>query len=121
MIDDATLVIKRKCEQYWNEPAPEAPEFHAILEFIHQQVSSAEAEIRRLREDQQRRISGESQVATEFFKRGDEIEALKADLTAHRAVVRELADHHREAHNLCAFNDRMDARPLVQQAREGKT
>ena len=36
----------------------------------------------------------------------------------YQTVVRELADHHKEAHNLCAFNNRMDAHPLVEQARE---
>ena len=30
-IDEAPLVIKRKCQQYWNEPAPEAAEFHRPL------------------------------------------------------------------------------------------
>ena len=44
--DDNTALaaIRRKCEQYWNEPAPEAPEFHAILAFIHEQALTAEEE-----------------------------------------------------------------------------
>ncbi len=29
------LACRQKCEQYWNGPAPEAPEFRAILGHIH--------------------------------------------------------------------------------------
>ena len=37
-------IIQRKCEQYWNErDVPNAPEFHAILEFIFREAAAIQA------------------------------------------------------------------------------
>jgi hypothetical protein len=38
--DDLREIIE-KCEQYWNEPRIEPPEYHAVLDFIHVRAHKA--------------------------------------------------------------------------------
>ena len=113
MIDDATLAE-------WDSDA--------VGGLLLPRVKALIAEIRRLREELAQ------EPTREWYEKrcawyGDELDRRKADLAAHRAVVRELAErtykllymtnHSREHRcSLCFDLHETLAHPLVQQARE---